>query len=160
LTSPDPFWRDFFARAEHALLLVASSMATAVFLLALWIAASRLIGLEQRGAAVVLIAAYVVITLPIVFAQVAVIADLLFAFIVGSGVAIVAITKLTEGVEARWPLRALAGVLTTVSPFSSLSAWAWSILLPSLSAGELFRRKNRAEAAMLVLTWRRLRRRA
>jgi hypothetical protein len=131
-------------------------MATTVFLLAAWIAASWLIRLEQQGPAFLLIGAYVVATLPIILVQLAVIADLLFALIAGSGVAIAAIIKLTDGVKTGWPLRALAGVLTTVSPFSSLSAWAWSVLLPSLSAGELFRAKNRAETAMLVLTWRRL----
>ena len=160
MTSPDPYWRDFFARAEHALLLLAYSTSTALFLIALWIGVSWLIRSDQNVAAGVLIASYILIALPVFLAQLAALADLLFAFITGDGVSIPVLTKLADGVAMGWPLRALGAVLTTISPLSSLSAWAWSVVLPALSAAELVRSKHRAEAAALALTWRRLRKRA
>jgi hypothetical protein len=159
VTRPD-YWREFFARAEHALLLLVFSSSAALFLAALWAAVSWLTDNGRGAFALLLALTYVVIAVPILLAQVAAVGDLAYLLVDVPSINVTALRTVSDNDAGGWAVRVLAGVLSTTSPFSPLSTWAWSLVVPSASAAALARMKYRAESAIMVATWRHLRKRA
>jgi hypothetical protein len=157
MTSPDPFWREFFARAEHALLLLASSTITLLFLVGLWIAVSWLTDTGRGAVAAVSIVVYLIVALPVLLAQLSAVGDLVFVYLSDSALVVPALRKVTEEGVGGWRLRAFAGLLTTTSPFAPISTWAWSVAVPSASAIHIAVIKYQTESAVMAAAWRRFR---
>jgi hypothetical protein len=147
---------DIFARAEHVLLMLAYTTSATLFAIALWLGVGWLTDIGQGVAAGLLVGVYVILSLPILVVQLGVVGDLFFVFVQQDPVAVPALRAISEGVSVGWPLRVLAGILTAVCPFSSLSTWVWSIALPTSRAADLARAKHRTEAAVTAAAWRRL----
>jgi hypothetical protein len=155
VTPPDPHW-DVFVRAEHVLLLLFYSTSATAFAIALWVAASWLVGIGQTVLAGVLVGVYAVLSLPILVVQLGVVGDVAFVFITRTAVVVPALRRVGDDIVVGWRLRLLSAILTAACPFASLSAWAWSIALPSTHARELAGLKHRTEAAVTAAAWRRL----
>ena len=153
------YWRDFFARSELALLLLIYGASAATFFVALAVAVTWL---AQRGYGALgelLVAVYIVSSLPIMIAQADVIVDLLLRYIGERIVVLPALSAVADKTTAGSATRAIAGLLTTVSPISSISAWALSSLTPFPRAVDLARAKHRTEASLYQATIARVRKR-
>lgn len=142
------FWRDLRTRAEHLLLLVAYSAAAVGFLGAFVVGSAWL---RQRGYGVIadiLFLNYLLISLPIFLAQLGVVVDLMFRLLGAATVVLPELRAVSDRVSAGRVTRVFAGILTTVSLFSSVSTWALSVVTPPVSARELARLKYRTEAGL------------
>jgi hypothetical protein len=154
------FWRDLRKRAEHLLLLVAYSTAAVGFLGAFFLGTAWL---RQHGYGVVadiLFLNYLFISLPIFLAQLGVLVDLMFTLLGAASVVLPELRAVSDRVPAGPVIRTVAGVLTTVSLFSSVSTWALSLVVPPASALDLARLKHRTEAGVFAATLERIKRRA
>jgi hypothetical protein len=145
-------WRTIFARAELALLVLVYGASAAFFFVALalgvgWLTAK---GYGALGQLVVFL--YLMSSLPILIAQAGVLVDVLLRFIGETVVVLPALRAIADKTPPRRMTRAVASLLTTVSPLSSISAWALSSLTPFDRVTDLIRAKHRAEASILQAT--------
>jgi hypothetical protein len=150
------YWRDFFARSELALLVLAYGASAACFFVTLGIAITWLTERGYGPLGDVLVIVYVLSSLPILLAQIGLIVDLLLRFVGETIVVLPALRAVAEKTPAGSATRAIASILTTVSPISSISAWALQALAPSPRAIDLARAKHRTEASLLQATIARL----
>lgn len=155
MTPPDPHG-NVFVRAEHVLLLLFYTASATAFAIALWVAASWLVGVGQTVLAGVLVGFYALLSLPILVVQLGAVGDLAFVFITRTAVVVPALRRVGDDIVVGSPLRVLSHVLTAACPFAPLSTWAWSIALPSMHARELAGLKHRTEAAVTAAALRRL----
>lgn len=154
------YWRDFFARAELALLVLAYGLSAAFFFAGFGVALTWLVQRGYGPLGDVLVLVYVVNSLPIFLAQVGVILDVLLRFVGETMVVLPTLRRVADNTPARSTTRLVAGLLTTVSPISSLSAWALNALEKFPHAIDLARAKYRTEAGLLQATISRVKNRA
>lgn len=142
------------------LVLIANS-GTALGFLAAFIELTTF--LTERGYALqadALVLIYLVLSIPIFLAQVAMVVDLMLTLVGGPSVNVPALRAVADRAPAGRLTRIFAGVLTTVSLFSSVSTWALSIVVPPVSALELARMKYRTEAGVFAAALARIKNRA
>jgi hypothetical protein len=146
----DPFWRDFFARADESLLLLIYTFTFGGFALGMEFLSSWLANAGWSAAAWTLGGAYVVVSLPILAAQLSAISDLVFLFVDGVGVSVPALCATADrGTGSRMMTHVIANMLIMLSPFSGMATFAWTVAVPSMGAWERARLRHRAEAQVM-----------
>lgn len=153
------FWDDLRTRAEHVVLLMINSIVSLGFIgvfvtVAIWLARR---GYDEIPYVLALV--YVLASLPIFLVQIGVVLDLLFTVIGIGSIIVPALRSVADRTSIGPVTRVFAGLLTTVSLFSSASTWALRFLLRSASARELIRMKYRTEAGVFAATLARIKNR-
>ncbi|HXB26077.1 MAG TPA: hypothetical protein VNV25_15195 [Gemmatimonadaceae bacterium] len=141
------------------LLTIAYSAIALGFRLAVLAAATLLTARGYGIVADILVLNYLLLSLPIFLAQIGAVVDVMLMSFGDASIVVPALRAVADRTPAGRATRAVASVLTTVSLFSSISAWALSMAVPAASVLELTRMKYRTEAGVLAAAFRRLRNR-
>jgi hypothetical protein len=141
---------------EHLLLLMFFS-ATALGFIAAIVAGAGWLARRGHGVvAQIVVLNYLVFSIPIFLAQIAVVFDLMLFFIGMASIVVPALRGLADRGRAGPVTRVVAGMLTTVSLFSSVSTWALSLVAAPATVVDLVRMKYRTEAAVMAAVLQRV----